>query len=383
MRKICVVLTARTSYTKIKPVLQAIKDHPELELQLVCGASAVLERYGNADKIAERDGFPINERIHMVLEGETLLTSVKSAGYGVVEFAAAFDRLKPDMVFIMADRYETLAASMAAAYLNIPLAHAQGGEVSGNIDEKVRHANTKLADLHFPCTERAHDWIIRMGEDPEAVHLTGCPSIDIASDVLKQPDLGFSIYEKYGGVGHKPDLSNGYIIVMQHPVTTEVGNAAAQIRETLYAARDCGKPVLWFWPNADAGSDAVSKEIRIFRESQQVQHMHFFKNMEPQDFLRLLNGSDGIVGNSSVAIRECSYLGVPAVNLGTRQQNRERGPNVMDCAYDRAAILHAMQNHCGRKFPSATTYGDGHAAKKIAQAMATAPLRFSKTLHYT
>lgn len=382
MRKVCIVLTARASYGKVKPMLQAVKDHPDLELQFVCAASAVLDRYGSADKMAEADGFKVDERIYMVLEAESLLTSAKSTGLGVMDFAAAFDRLKPDVVVVMADRYEVIAPAIAASYLNIPLAHAQGGEVSGNIDEKVRHAITKFADLHFPSTKLAAEWLVRMGEDPETVFFTGCPSVDIVKEVLARPEVNFDVYAKYGGVGTKPDLSNGYVIVMQHPVTTEYNDASRQVRETLYAVSDFPKPVLWFWPNVDAGADGVSKEIRAFRETRKPEHMHFFKNMEPHDFLRILNKSDGIIGNSSAAIRECSYMGVPAVNIGHRQLHRHCGPNVIHAKNDRADIRDKIDFWLTGKKPSSDMFGEGTAGKQIADILASAPLSFAKTLHY-
>jgi len=382
MRKVCVVITARTSYTKIKPILKGLSKKNDVELQIVCAASAVLERYGNTDQTIEKDGFFVNERIYSVLEAETLLTAAKSTGLGILEFAGAFDRLQPDVVVVMADRYEVLSASIAATYQNTPLAHVQGGEVSGNIDEKVRHANTKLADLHFPATERARDWILRMGEHPDRVFCTGCPSIDVASEIVRNPKIEFDIYEKYGGVGTFPDISNGYYVVLQHPVTTEYSEARKQVTETLHAVSELQESVLWFWPNQDAGSDNLSKGIRAFRENEHPKNIHFFKNMVPDDFLRLLYSSKGIIGNSSVAIRECSFLGVPAVNIGSRQVNRERGLNVIDVEYDRNRIRHAIENHCGNKVPSSNLYGHGDAGKKIADVLADSPLTFSKTISY-
>ena len=382
MRKVCVVLTARTSYTKIKPILAGLKARNDVELQVVCAASAVLDRYGSVDKTVMKDGFPVNEKIFMTLEAENLLTTAKSTGMGIMEFSGAFNRLNPDIVMVMADRYEILSAAIAATYQNIPLAHAQGGEVSGNIDEKVRHAVTKLADYHFPATKRAQEWIIRMGENPARVYLTGCPSTDVAEEVVKSPTLDFDLYKKYVGVGAQPDLSSGYIVVMQHPVTTEFADARKQVQETLHAVSSLTRPVLWFWPNQDAGSDDLSKGIRAFRENNNPQNIQFIKNMEPQDFLRLLYASDGIIGNSSVAIRECSYLGVPAINIGSRQSNRERGPNVVDVGYNREEILSAIHSHLGRKISRSTTYGHGDAGKKIAEHLATVPLSFSKSINY-
>jgi UDP-hydrolysing UDP-N-acetyl-D-glucosamine 2-epimerase len=382
-RKICVVITARPSYSRIRTALQAIQRHPELELQLVVAASALLDRYGSAIHAIERDGFEIKQRVYMVLEGENLVTSAKSTGIGLSELATVFDNLQPDAVVTIADRYETLATAVAASYMNIPVVHVQGGEVTGSIDEKVRHSVTKLSNLHLVSTKLARERVIRLGEDPDTVHLTGCPSIDIAADVAARPQLDFDPFERYGGVGPKTDLSKGYLVVMQHPVTTEYEEARQQVEETLYAVKDFGLPVLWFWPNPDAGSDGTSKGIRVFRENEQPENFHLFRNMFPEDFLRLLVHSTAIVGNSSVAIRECSYLGVPAVNIGTRQDGRERGANVIDVDHDRVAITTAIHDHLRRgKPPHDHLYGDGRAGGRIAECLSTAELTIEKRLTY-
>jgi UDP-hydrolysing UDP-N-acetyl-D-glucosamine 2-epimerase len=382
-RKICVVVTARPSYSRIRTALKAIQQHPGLELQLVVAASALLDRYGSAIQAIEHDGFEIKQRVYMVLEGENLVTSAKSTGIGLSELATVFDNLSPDAVVTVADRYETLATAVAASYMNIPVVHVQGGEVTGSIDEKVRHAVTKLSNLHLVSTAQARERVIRLGEDPASVVLTGCPSIDIAADVAAAPAMGFDPFEKYGGVGPQADLSRGYLVVMQHPVTTEYDEARRQVEETLYAVRDIGLPILWFWPNPDAGSDGTSKGIRVFREKEQPAQFHLFRNMYPEDFLRLLVHATAIVGNSSVAIRECSFLGVPAVNIGSRQQGRERGGNVIDVDHDRAAIAAAIRRHRERARPAPDhLYGDGKSGGRIAHALATAPLTVEKRLTY-
>jgi UDP-hydrolysing UDP-N-acetyl-D-glucosamine 2-epimerase len=383
VRKICVVVTARPSYSRIRTALKAITEHPGLELQLVVAASALLDRYGNAIQAIERDGFPIAARVYMVVEGENLVTSAKSTGLGLVELATVFDNLRPDAVVTIADRYETLATAVAASYMNIPVVHVQGGEVTGSIDEKVRHAVTKLSNLHLVSTQEARVRVTKLGEEPRHVIVTGCPSIDIAAEVQASPALDFDPFVKYGGVGPATDLSRGYLVVMQHPVTTEYEEARQQVEETLYAVKDLDLPVLWFWPNVDAGSDGTSKGIRVFREREKPANFHLFRNMFPEDFLRLLMHATAIVGNSSVAIRECSFLGVPAVNVGTRQQGRERGANVIDVPHDRAAIAAAVRAHMRRgRAPSDHLYGDGRAGSRIAECLATAELTVDKRLTY-
>ncbi|MFT5986160.1 MAG: UDP-hydrolyzing UDP-N-acetyl-D-glucosamine 2-epimerase, partial [Planctomycetota bacterium] len=321
-RKICAVITARPSYSRVKTALQAIKDHPELELQLVVAGSALLDRYGNAVDFIERDGFTINEKVFMVLEGENKTAMAKTTGLGLMELANVFYNLEPDAVLTIADRFETIATSIAAAYQNIPLIHLQGGEVTGNIDEKVRHANTKLADIHFVTSDDAKQRVIKMGEDPDYVYNTGCPSIDLAAEVVKNPSLDFDPFKKYGGVGQQFDYNNGYLVVMQHPVTTEYASAREDVLKTLRVIDELKVPTFWFWPNVDAGADGTSSGIRSYREHHDLEHIHFFKNMEPLDFLKLLKNSSCLIGNSSVGIRECSYLGVPVVNIGTRQNRR-------------------------------------------------------------
>lgn len=382
-RRICVVVTARPSYSRIRTALQAIAHHSDLELQLVVAASALLERYGSAIHSIEHDGFPIVARVYMVLEGENLVTSAKSTGIGLSELATVFDNIQPDAVVTIADRYETLATAVAASYMNIPLVHVQGGEVTGSIDEKVRHSVTKLSNLHLVSTKLAADRVKKLGEDPATVHITGCPSIDIAAEVAARPEMDFNPFQKYGGVGPTTDLSKGYLVVMQHPVTTEYDEARHQVDETLYAVKDFGLPVLWFWPNPDAGSDGTSKGIRVFREKENPKNFHLFRNMLPEDFLRLLCGATAIVGNSSVAIRECSYLGVPAVNIGTRQLGRERGTNVIDVGHDRREIAEAIATHIERGKPERDLlYGDGRAGERIADCLSRAELTIEKRLTY-
>ena len=382
-RKICVVVTARPSYSRIKSALTAIQNHPELELQLVIAGSALLDRYGNAVTFIENDGFQIAAKVFMVLEGENPTTMAKTTGLGVMELTNVFYNLKPDAVITIADRFETIATSIAAAYQNIPLVHIQGGEVTGSIDEKVRHANTKLADLHLVSSEDARERVIKLGEDPEKVINTGCPSIDLAKEIADYPYLDFNPLEKYGGVGAIPDWEKGYIVVMQHPVTTEYQQSRKHIMETLKAIKNLNYPTFWFWPNVDAGSDGTSNGIRTFRELEKPKNIHFFKNMEPLDFLKLLNSSKALVGNSSVGLRECSYLGVPVVNIGNRQFRRIRTENVSDVAYNQQEIENALKKaYNTNKLKSSNLYGDGNSGKKIADILATAELTFSKTISY-
>ena len=382
-RKLCAVITARPSYSRIKSALSAIQQHSLLELQIVLAGPALLTKYGNIDNVLHDDGFTVNERVYNVLDGENITSMAKTVGIGLVELSNVFYHLKPDMVLVIADRFETISVSIAAAYQNIPLVHVQGGEITGSIDEKVRHANTKFADIHLVCNYRAKKIVERLGEDPEYVFNTGCPSIDLAAEVLKKPKLNFDPYKKYGGLGNRPDYSNGYVVVMQHPVTTEYQVARKQIEETLQAVKDLKIPAFWFSPNADAGTDAVAAGIRYFRENYDMSHVHFFDNMVPDDFLRLVYNSKCLIGNSSMGIRECSFMGVPVVNIGIRQLGRERGCNIIDVESDKTAIMNAVYYWLANDKPEQSfVYGNGEAGKRMAEVLATVPLRYSKILKF-
>lgn len=371
MKKVCVVVASRANYGRVKYLLRAIEQHPDLELQLVVGASTLLERFGPAIDVIRKDGFKPLRSIFYVVEGETLATQAKSTGLGIVELTTAFQDLAPDYVVTVADRFETMATAVAATYLNIKLVHLQGGEVSGNIDDRVRHAVTKLADLHFPATEESRDRVLTMGEHPDFVFNFGCPSID----VLRHDDLSISneVMKRYLGVGVPIDWTKPYMLVVQHPVTTSYGQGMGQITETLNAVNnfaDIQKVILW--PNVDAGSDDVSKGIRHFRETHLDAPIYYYKNFTPEDYARVLKHAKCCVGNSSSFIREGSYLGTPAVLVGDRQEGREHGPNVVYAIYDRADIaLKIAQQIAHGRYETAPTFGRGDAGVQIAAKLAS------------
>jgi UDP-hydrolysing UDP-N-acetyl-D-glucosamine 2-epimerase len=380
-RKICVVVNSRANYGRIKSVMRAVAKHPKLELQLLVGASALLHRFGSVIDVIRSDGFEPTAVVHSMVEGETPTTMAKSTGLGILELASQFENIKPHVVLTVADRFETIATAIAASYMNIPVAHTQGGEVTGSIDESVRHAVTKLSHIHFPSSQRAYDFLLRMGEDSDRVHLTGCPAMDVVadSDLSLPPDL----FERYAGVGADLDPKKPYLVVLQHPVTTEYGRGFAQIGETLEAISRIGMQVAWLWPNVDAGSDDISKGLRVFRERHNPDYLHFYRNFSPEDYARLINNCACLVGNSSSGLREGAFIGLPCVNIGTRQQGRERAENVIDVGYDAREIEAAVQKQLKHgKYPRSQMFGDGTAGVKIADILATAEFRIQKMLSY-
>lgn len=380
-RKICVVVASRANYGRIKYAMKGIKEHPDLELQLVVGASVLLDRFGKALDVIENDGFIPDKKVYYVVEGENLETQAKSTGLGIIELTTAFRELEPDIIVTVADRFETMSTAIAASYMNIPLAHVQGGEITGNIDESVRHAITKLSHYHLPSTELSKERILKMGEEPWRVFNSGCPAID----TLHNEDLSLNIdrLSSYGGVGEPIDFKKPYILMIQHPVTSEFGNGYNQIMETLEALKKRKEQKLIMWPNIDAGSDEISKGIRVFREKNMNENFSYYKNFTPEDFACILNGAICAVGNSSSFIREGSFLGTPSVIVGGRQEGREHGENVLYVNYDRNEISNAVEKQINHgRYSKQHIFGDGNAGKKIANYLCNVKLSINKRMTY-
>jgi UDP-hydrolysing UDP-N-acetyl-D-glucosamine 2-epimerase len=346
-------------------------------------ASALLNRFGSVVDLVERDGFEISARASVILEGETPVTMAKSTGVGLLELATIFDLLQPHIVVSVGDRFETMATAVAAVYMNIPLAHTMGGEVSGTIDESIRHAVTKLAHIHFPASRDAAERILRLGEEPESVHHVGCPRIDLVAEVVSEAEPLPLEWFQNAGVGGTVDLEGLFLLVSQHPVTTEYGDGEAHIEETLAAVEAVDIPAIMLWPNADAGSEDVARGIRKFREDGRDGKMRFFKHIPAEIYFRLMKRCACMVGNSSAAIREGAFLGMPAVNVGTRQTGRERGDNVVDVGYVASEIESAIRSQISNgALASDPVYGDGRAGPRIADILSTAELRVQKRIQY-
>jgi UDP-hydrolysing UDP-N-acetyl-D-glucosamine 2-epimerase len=384
VRKVCVFIGSRANYSSIKSLMRAVQAHPALTLQLVVGASALLDRFGAVVDVIEADGFSPDARVTMIVEGETPATMAKSTGLGLLELPTMFDLLKPDVVISVGDRFETMSTAIAASYMNIPLAHTMGGEISGTIDESIRHAVTKLAHIHFPANAAAAERIIRMGEPPESVHVVGCPRIDLVSEIARSADgIPHAEWLDREGVGAHIDVTQPFLLVNQHPVTTEFGQGKDQIWETLLALDELRIPAIMLWPNVDAGSEDIATGMRTFREKYHPEYIRFYKNFPIETYVRLMLLCGCTVGNSSAPIREGAFLGVPTVNIGTRQAGRDRGPNVMDVRYERRAIVDAVRHQLAHgRYPGDPLYGDGKAGPRIADVLASAPLSVQKRLSF-
>lgn len=381
-RRVCVVVNSRANYGRVKSFMMAARESEFLELQVVVGASAVLYRFGNVKEIIERDGFQIDAEMYSVVEGNEPVAMSMSAGLAGIELSGILKALSPDVVVVIADRYEQIATAVTSSFMNIPVAHLQGGELTGSIDDSVRHAISKLAHIHFPATEKAGQRLINMGEQPDSVFVIGCPAMDLVMASEGRP----SPQALQTGVGSHLDLDRPYIVVVQHPVTTEYLDAYSQVTETLSAvtriSRELNVQVAWLWPNVDAGSDSISKRLREFRESGDSEGFHFFRNFSPEDYIRVIREAVCIVGNSSSGIREASFLGLPSVNVGSRQARRERATNVLDVNPSAAEIETAIRSHLKHgRFEPSKLYGEGQAGKRLADVLERIDLNVSKVFY--
>jgi len=386
MKKICVFVGSRANYSSIKAVMRAVKAHPALQLQLIVGASAVLDRFGKVEDIIRKDGFIPDFTFHNIVEGENPVTMAKSTGLGLIEAAMIFDNLKPDYLVVVGDRFEMMSVTLAAAYMNIRIAHTMGGEVTGTIDESIRHAITKFAHIHFAASEDARARILKLGENTEHVFKVGCPRMDLVLEELENDSYPVieGIFEKFKGVGPGNfDMRKPFLLVSQHPVTTEFGNNRQQIEETLAALNELRMPTIMLWPNIDAGSDDISTGIRVFREKNKPDWLHLFKNLPTPVYIHLMNTTACLIGNSSSGVREGATIGTPVINIGTRQNKREMGPNVINTPYEREAIKAAILKQIEHgKYPNIGLYGDGFAGTRIADILSKVDPPVQKTITY-
>jgi UDP-N-acetylglucosamine 2-epimerase (non-hydrolysing)/GDP/UDP-N,N'-diacetylbacillosamine 2-epimerase (hydrolysing) len=369
-RRIAVVTTSRADYSHLYWPLRELASRPEIDLGIIVLGPHLSPEYGNTAGEIERDGFPIAARIECLLSSDSDTGMAKTIGVAVLGLADALAAWRPDLMLLIADRYEMLAPATVALALRIPIAHIEGGEVSqGAIDDHVRNALTKLAHIHFTSTVTARQRVISMGEEPWRVHHAGAPSLDhIRRSRLLDRD---SLESRLGFVVSRPA-----IVVAWHPVTIlRDTNAEA---DALFAALTQSEGQLIFvYPNADAGSRALIERTNALAAARPSTHV--FVNLEAVTYWSLLGHVDALVGNSSSGIMEAASFALPVVNVGIRQQGRERARNIIDVPAETSAICSALRRAVSSEFRSSlegmtNPYGDGTAAKAIANVLASAPL---------
>lgn len=369
---------SRIHYARQKRLLELLNKNSKVDLQLVVGGSVLLEKYGERFLPAIQDaGFTINETLFNVIDGGGHIAMAKTAGLTALEFANTLYKLNPDIVLIRGDRFEQLALAMSAAYLNKTIAHIEGGDVSGTIDESVRHAITKLSHIHFVTNEEARRRVIQMGENSRLVFNVGSPDVEFAALVDKKIDGGAV---NQTGTGVKIDVNKPFLIIMQHPVTTEKHNRR-NLEITLDAVDSLGLPAVIFWPNSDAGTAEMAKAIRLYREKGKFKNknLRFVTDLLPEDFIGLLRRAGVLVGNSSAGIKESSYLGTPVVNIGTRQSNRLRDQNVLDVGYNSAEIKKGILKQLKHgRYDRSDLYYRPASSQKIVEVLSKVKLQSQK-----
>ena len=380
-RKICFPITSRAYYGRSQLLIKKLHTRPDVDLKLMLGGSILLDKYSKhiAADIAA-GGFAIEASLFNVIEGGNHVAMAKTACLTGLEFSNSLYTASPDVVVICGDRFEQLAIAMAAAYLNITIAHIEGGDVTGSIDESVRHAITKLAHLHFVTNEDAHRRVLAMGEDPAYVFNTGSLDVELAAHVrttITNEQVNAL------GVGHDVDIEQPFLMVVQHPVTTEASNRE-HLETTLKVVSSFELPTIWFWPNPDAGTGEMADSLRHMREEhpELTSHMRFITNVPANDFVALLAHAACLVGNSSAGIKECSFLGTPVVNIGARQQGRLSAEHVSHVGYDAAEIAAGIASQLahGRYEPS-PIYFKANTSETMVDLLATTPLYTQKRFH--
>ena len=382
-RKICFIITSFIHYSRSLLILEELRKRPDIELHIVIGGTALLPKYSSkyafVKNILKDEGYKNLYEVYFNLEGDSPTVKAQTAGLGLIEFAHLFNNIKPDLIVVRGDRFEVLSAATAASYMNIPIAHIEGGDVTGTMDESVRHSITKLSHIHFVTNEAARERVLRMGEHKKYVFNYGSPEIEIAHKVAggrTKIDLSTT------GSGATVDPKKGYLMVMYHPVSTNIADLRDKTRVLLSTIHRLNLQTLWFWPNFDLGADDISHELRKFNDETENHRVRFLRYLPPQEFLLLLRSSKMLIGNSSAGIKECSYFGIPVVNVGTRQAGRLRAGNVIDVLEEEKALERAIKRQLtAKKYPSSKLYFAPNTSRNIAKTLATVNLYVQKRFH--
>ncbi|MFC1927489.1 UDP-N-acetylglucosamine 2-epimerase [Chloroflexota bacterium] len=365
-RKVAVLTGTRAEYGILYPVLKAIEQHPKLQLLLIATGMHLSREFGYTVEELEKDGFRIDAKVDMLLSDDTVAAMSKSIGIGIIGLSQTWEEMGPDMIVVLGDRVEPLAAAITGAYMNIPVAHIHGGDTGrGGLDESARHAITKFAHIHFPATKKSAERIIGMGEDWWRVHTVGSPALDT---ILNEPLISPKTIAKKLSL----DLSRPVILVVQHPVTTQVKEAPEQMKQTLQAIVGFQYPAIVIYPNSDAGGRRI---IDVIKQYESYPFIRTFRSLPHREYLSLMRVASVMVGNSSSGIIDAPSFGLPVVNVGIRQEGRERGKNVIDVAHKKSEIARALKRALSdKKFLAEVKkcenpYGDGKAGPRIAEVL--------------
>lgn len=382
-KKICAIITNRANFARMKSFLLAATKSKKIKLQCILSGSALSRNHGLLESELQSNKIPISSKCYYLVSGSEPILQAKSTSIAINEFSSSFYKLQPDIVLVVGDRYEVIAAAIAASYMNIPLAHIQGGEVSGNLDESVRHAITKLSHYHFTTTLKSKNRVIKMGEQRKNVFFTGCPGMDLITPQNCKINLLKFLKTSFTGKSFNPNQP--YIVIINHPVSNlNKKENAKNIKILLHSLNKIKIHKVMFWPNADAYSEVISSAIRSFREMDPENDKYtFFVNLDPELYISLIYNSKCLVGNSSSFIREGSQMGIPAVLLGERQKGREVGKNVIHSVYNESLIIKKINAQLKKnKYSKQKIYGDGKAGKKILKILESLNPKLKSQISY-
>lgn len=375
-RKICVVTNTRADYSRLKSILFALREREDVKLSLCVAGSHLLAISGYTVEDIKQDGFSIDYRTYIEVDGHTPSTMAKSTGLAIIEFSSFFENQRPDIVVVHGDRFEAFAAAAAASMMNIHVAHLQGGEITGTIDEHLRHAITKLSHFHFASDKVSAARIRNLGECSEHVFNAGCPSVD---ELLSAPLYTFNELKSHmdSRIKKKEWLVNlnkdkGFFLLTYHPVTTEYEKGGQDIEEILRALQQFPEQILVLWPNIDAGSEIIVKTLKDFerRFNKKIAVVNHF----PMDiFVNLMRYTKVMIGNSSAGIREACYFGTPVVDIGTRQKGRLQTKNIISVPAEEKKVVEAVKLHLSlqTRYTPEYPYGKGNVGQGIAETLAT------------
>ncbi len=368
-RKILYISGTRADYGLIRETLFCLRKHPKLSVEIIVTGMHLMPEFGETVKEIEADRFKIYP-VKTIYERDDRRATVKFIGKFILGLMEKIQKIKPDIIFIQGDRAEMLGAAVVGMYLGIPVAHSHGGEVTSTVDEVARHATTKLSHLHFVSTKKSAARIIKMGENSWRVFIVGAPGLDV---ILKEKlILPSQIAKKY-----KLDLSKPLLLVLQHPITTEIENSAKQIKETMEAIRESGFETVVIYPSADPGA---RKMIKVIEEYKKYRFIKIYKNIPHKDYLSLMRIASVLIGNSSSGIIEAPSFKLPVINIGERQKGRERADNIIDVGYDKEQIKKGIKEAISDKNfkekvkKCQNPYGDGKTGPRIAKILSKIPI---------
>lgn len=366
-RKITVITGTRSEYGLLHPVMSAIEDHPELKLSIIATGMHLSRQHGYTIDEITKDGFMIEAAIDMLMRGDTGASMAKSLGKGIIGITEALEKIKPDILLVLGDRDEPFAGTIAAAHMNIPIAHIHGGEITqGCIDESIRHSITKFAHIHFPATQESAQRIRKMGEEIWRIHTVGAPGLDTILNVNFIPEK--ELMKKYSLNHEKPLL-----LVIQHPVTLQPEKAGKQMRITLEALKELDMQTILVYPNSDAGGRSM---ISVIKQYEHLSFLRTFKSLPHIEYISLMNIANALIGNSSGGIIEAPSFHLPVVNVGTRQEGRQHTCNLINVPHNKQKIIQAIKKALYDKdfmnevFNCKNPYGDGKAGIRIADVLA-------------